>query len=205
MSITNELRKEALGIQTFTCMAEQAEQLLAIADRIDAEAEDNERFRREAEPFCDRLREASSERADVTLFGIDYTALPVDAVRLPVDADGEYIHIGDEMEGVDKYDSLKKVRGKVITVSFESDGTVDVAIQAWSSDGKSWHRAFLDPNASVYRHYHEPTVDDLLFSYGQSCIRVSNEAGTDAAKQTMLAKLREEYAAKLRLADGGKE
>jgi hypothetical protein len=40
----------------------------------------------------------------------------------------------------------------------------------------------------------------MLFSYGQACIRTSNEAETDAEKQTMLARLREDYAAKLRLA-----
>jgi len=83
-------------------------------------------------------------------------------IELPKDADGVPIRVGDVMEGVNKYDSLKKVMGKVITVSFESDGIVDVAIQAWDSNGKSWHRAYLDPNASVYRHYHAPTVEDVL-------------------------------------------
>lgn len=88
-------------------------------------------------------------------------------VRLPKDADGVSIHIGDVMEGVDKYDSLKKVMGKVITISFESDEAVDVAIQAWSDDGKSWHRAYLDPYASVYRHHHEPTVEDVLLEFAK--------------------------------------
>ena len=83
-------------------------------------------------------------------------------VPLPNDEDGVPIHIGDEMEGVNKYDSLKKAMGKVITVSFESDGITDVAIQVWGSDGKSWHRVYLDPNANIYRHYHEPTVEDVL-------------------------------------------
>ena len=71
MSITDELRKEARGIQTFTCMAEQAEQLLAIADRIDKEHQK-------------AIRELNS-LADAT-------------VLLPVDADGVPIHVGDMME-----------------------------------------------------------------------------------------------------------
>jgi len=83
-------------------------------------------------------------------------------MMLPKDADGVPIHVGDVMEGVDKYDSLKKVMGKVITVSFESDGITEVAIQAWNSDGKSWHRVYLDPNASVYRHHVADTWERII-------------------------------------------
>lgn len=114
-------------------------------------------------------------------------------VRLPKDADGEYIHIGDVMEGVDKYDTLKKVKGKVITVSFESDGAVDVAVQAWNSDGKSWHRAYLDPDASVYRHHHAPTVEDVLREFADRVCNSGHQWGLDAADTIA------EYAAKLRL------
>ena len=63
-------------------------------------------------------------------------------VELPKDADGEYIHVGDEMDGVDKYDSPREVTGRVITVSFEADGLVDVAVQARNDDGKTWCRAY---------------------------------------------------------------
>lgn len=116
---------------------------------------------------------------------------------LPKDADGEYIHIGDVMEGVDKYDSLKKVMGKVITVSFESDGTVDVAIQAWNSDGKSWRRAYLDPNASVYRHHHAPTVEDVTCEFLQD---LSDWLGLALDIDFIRAdSLFAEYAAKLQL------
>lgn len=115
-------------------------------------------------------------------------------VRLPVDAEGEYIRIGDEMEGVDKYDSLKKVMGRVITVSFESDGIVDVAIQAWNSDGKSWHRAYLDPYASVYRHHHAPTVEDVLREFADIVRKERVELAT-ISEDTIA-----EFAAKLRLA-----
>ena len=141
MSITDELRKFA---DDRTFLGNDYMELYAIADRID------ERHKHAIGYVDDRDPDTMIENG---------------WIRLPKDADGEYIHIGDEMEGVDKYDSLKKVMGKVITVSFESDGTTDVAIQAWGSDGKSWHRAYLDPYASVYRHYHAPTVEDVLHEF----------------------------------------
>ena len=88
MSITDELREYALGWDEGNRVRRD---LTAIADRIDAEADDNERFRRDVEPFFDRLREAAAERADVTMYGVDYVALPVDA-------DGKPIRVGDVMD-----------------------------------------------------------------------------------------------------------
>lgn len=178
--ITDELRKWAedntLKDRVLpTCPPQHAvhgvlETLLRIADRIDAE---HEKAIRELNNLADA------------------------SVHLPVDADGVPIHIGDEMDGVDKYDTLKKVRGKVITVSFESDGIVDVAVQAWNGDGRSWHRAYLDPDASVYRHYHKPTVKDVLRE-----MAVDWDCAADGEdKEAVL----NEYAAKLCLADDGKE
>jgi hypothetical protein len=41
--------------------------------------------------FCKRLKEAAKQRDDVTIFGTDYTALPLDR-------DGEPVHLGDLME-----------------------------------------------------------------------------------------------------------
>lgn len=93
MSITDELREWAEGdtLRAGMSLRRAHDQALAIADRIDAEADDNERFRRDVEPFCDRLREAAAERADVTMYGVDYVALPVDA-------DAEPIRVGDVMD-----------------------------------------------------------------------------------------------------------
>jgi hypothetical protein len=45
----------------------------------------------EAVDFCKRLEEAASNRDDVTIFGTDYTAVPLDK-------DNEPIHLGDLME-----------------------------------------------------------------------------------------------------------
>lgn len=109
-------------------------------------------------------------------------------VALPRDADGEVIHIGDVMEWID-------LDGETLTVKGIGNGMlfyIDCGSVKWTV-------------ARNKRHYHEPTVEDLLFSYGQACIRTSNEAETDAAKQTMLARLREDYATKLRLAGSDAE
>lgn len=182
MGITDELRHEVADYpfrdnRDFAIFE-------AVADRIDAEHE-------RTVGFCKRLEDAAAKREDVEIFGVEYTALPLDA-------DGEPIRVGDVMEGVDKYDSLKKVMGKVITVSFESDGIVDVAIRAWNSDGKSWRRAYLDPDASVYRHYHAPTVEDVLYESLKHFGAV--EERTPEVEEWL-----HEQAAKLRLADDGKE
>lgn len=193
MSITDELREFIDGADGYElwCPRHKTE-LNAIADRIDAEADDNERFRRDVEPFCDRLREAAAERADVTMYGVDYVALPVDADGLP-------IHIGDVMVGVNKYDPCESVKGRVIAVNFEDDGVVDVAVQVWSSDGKSWHRTYLDSGASVYHHYHEPTVEEVMQEMLERAVGYS-DAHTTVALSAIA-----EYAAKLRLASDGEE
>lgn len=101
-----------------------------------------------------------------------------------LDADKQPIKFDDEVEH-------NGVVAKVLGITFHGTTPPTVCIVR----GDYW------VEADELRHHHAPTVEDLLFSYGQSCICISNEAETDAAKQTMLAKLREEYAAKLRLAE----
>ncbi len=90
---------------------------------------------------------------------------------IPLDADGVPIHLGDVMEGMDKHDTLRYVKGEVIEVSYiatDSEGLVaSVALQVWAADGKSWHRSYLDPYAAVYRHVKpKPTVEELLQEFG---------------------------------------
>jgi hypothetical protein len=184
MSITDELRKWAGGS---TISSWTAEHLTAIADRIDAEHQKQMAERRRSCVFYDAERNYCKVHDEGDMAELGY-------VRLPVDADGVPIRIGDVMEGVDKYDSLKKVKGEVITVSFESDGIVDVAIQAWSSDGKSWHRAYLDPDASIYRHYQPPTVEDVL----REMLDAWGELPSNATNEAIVA----EYAKRLKLAEG---
>ena len=105
------------------------------------------------------------------------------SVLLPVDADGEPIHVGDRLTD-------GEYTFAVCELATFGDGSWSIR----NDDGNAW--------AACDVTHHVPTVEDVLFSYGQACIRTSNEAETDAAKQTMLARLREEYAAKLRLAEG---
>lgn len=140
MSITDELRKYANRLSDEAARKSEhgfspvAMALEAIADRIDDDAEDNERFRREAEPFCDRLRGASAERADVTLFGVEYTALPLDA-------DGVPIRVGD----VIAYEGNTKPK-EVVALVPPSVVMVE--------DGPRY--------ADMCRHYQPPTVEDVL-------------------------------------------
>jgi hypothetical protein len=177
MSITDELREWAHGFNGPWKAHEQA--INAIADRID------EAHKWEVVKGLNEHQHGRDEGWDeaVELMEREY-------VRLPVDADGEPIHIGDVMVGVDKYDSLKKVRGKVIAINFENDGAVDVAVQVWSSDGKckSWHRAYLDSGASDYHHHHEPTVEDVLREFA---FQIGQSATDDGVVAEYAEKLRE--------------
>lgn len=188
MSITDELRKWIDSIAWRDDSISPAHKnILAIADRIDEQ------------------HAVTVERLEKYRAAVD--AMLKEYVKLPVDADGVPIHIGDVMEGVDKYDSLKNVMGKVITVSFESDGIVEVAVRAWSSDGKSWHRAYLDSDASVYRHYHEPTVEDVLremhAELGEVIALYVGEAIDSDERDRDEARIFAEYAKRLTLAGEG--
>lgn len=176
MSITYELR-DFIAEQQWCAKGT----LSAIADRIDAEAEDNERFRHEAEPFCDRLREAAAERADVTLFGVDYVALPLDA-------DGVPIRVGDVMEV--KFDTKRRP----FTVSFVGERAVAFWVVG-QPDLKSFN---LD--TVLVTHHHEPTVEDVLREFAAN---IADVLGGDDFKLDDNDELYAEYAAKLRLAGDG--
>lgn len=171
MSITDELRKwaQVCGINNYSKVWE-------IADRIDAEAEDNERFRREAEPFGDRLREASADRADVTLFGVDYVALPLDA-------DGVPIHIGDRVENNERVERI------VLT-----DGSWEPSVYIGKLPNVL-HEYFCHEIS----HHHEPTVEDVLREFADRYL--DYEGMPSAGRRGVGEALMDEYAAKLRLAE----
>lgn len=177
MSITDELRA-AMPV-SYGHVDMEATRFDHLCDAIDAVHASLERENAS-------LRVELDDALDGGIPMTDENMLAEGWIRLPKDADGEYVHIGDVMEciGLDS-DEILTVRGVGNGMLFYIDGC-DVK---WTV-------------ARNKRHYHAPTVEDVLFSYGQACIRASNEAETDAAKQTMLARLREEYAAKLRLAEG---
>lgn len=146
MSITDELRGYVKHLDSlFDDLCMVCEKLTAIADRIDAEHKRAIGYVNDYDP------ETMAEHG---------------WVRLPKDADGEYIHIGDEMDGVDKYDTLREVSGEVVTIHFDGMGSGtyshSVGLRVWSEDHKSYHVSYIDPDASVYRHHHKPTLEDVL-------------------------------------------
>ena len=138
--------------------------------------------------FADRLKASVDKREDVTLWGVDYTALPVDA-------DGVPIHVGDVMEFT--YDPpqdqpLFEVSG------FGAGGTLFYAAR-----GEVIPRKVT--KASVVRHHHAPTVEDVLREFAEKMNEnmgmytgevIDADEWRDADRQTIA-----EYAAKLRLAE----
>ena len=166
MSITTELRDFVDGL---ACHKITRDLLCEIADRIDAEAKDNELFRREAEPFCDRLREAAAERADVTLFGVDYVALPLDA-------GGETIRIGDELGGYNKVVEVVELRyGRSGWILISRDGNAYHDTAAFVHvQPDSWERIIEDAQADGVRYHNDgrPSDFDALV---ERCKRLAGE------------------------------
>ena len=168
MSITDELREWAHGFNGPWKRNEVA--LLAIAGRIDAEHERVVRERRRSCVYYDPERHYCSCHD----FGVS------GYVELPKDADGEYIHIGDVMEWID-------LEGKVsVTCTAEAVG-VDAFIAWDKANGR-----YAQKCATAYRHYHAPTVEDVLREFFSRYVTTKPKDEDDA----ILA----EYAAKLRLA-----
>lgn len=104
-------------------------------------------------------------------------------IRLPVDADGVPIHVGDVMKWVRYEDDDPTIVRKVSAVG------ADVFF-AWSYE----QGRYAQYEAHAYRHHHEPTVEDVLREFalkaaGRECMTMRND-------------LVDEYAAKLRLAEG---
>ena len=140
MSITDELREWA-GRSLY--YKERRDELTAIADRIDKE---------HAEAVADALQLRGGEDR---------------WVKLPVDADGVPIHVGDEMEYIEKVGAIygKRYFGKVETMSYERFDT----ILRWEVDGEppsdlchvkhdSWERIIGDA-ANLVRGDNESVVE----------------------------------------------
>ena len=90
-------------------------------------------FNCESREFAHRIEKCARNREDVTLFGVDYTALPVDADGIPW-------HVGDMTEN-----------GNVV-----NGMTID--FHGWHFTGT---RNDIDP--AIHRHYvPKPTVEDVL-------------------------------------------
>lgn len=148
-------------------MGEMARAIVAgITDEIEREVGENERFRREAEPFHNRLREAVDKREDVTLFGVDYTALPLDA-------DGVPIHIGDEMD-----------EGKVAKVVL-TDEHWEPSVYVYKLPNVQ-HEYFCNEVA----HHHAPTVEDVLRELLDAWDERGDVGGIDLSKYAAKLTLR---------------
>ena len=141
MSITCELREYARIHQPYKSElynAHVADEIIAIADGIDAEHE-----KALAEQF-DSLTVDMKPMTDENMAEGGW-------MRMPVCADGEYIHIGDVMEWVQYDETNPSVVREVAAVG------VDVFF-AWDKTNKR----YAQYEAHAYRHYHEPTVEDAL-------------------------------------------
>ena len=169
MSITDELREFA---RRWPCTDYIRKDMLAIADRIDAEHE-----RKVQQAHADGLNEQMDFHDNF---------VPSNYILLPVDADGEPIHVGD-----------------VVTAKLMFGGTskplaVDRMELSRGKDGYLWTIA-LDTDKSCFnlpkilRHYHAPTVEDVLREFGKAWVEWE-----DGSPYDPIAK----YAAKLRLAEG---
>ena len=103
--------------------------------------------------FARRVEVAANDRDDVTLFGVDYTPLPVDA-------DGVPWHINDEFE-VDE--GIAHV-----------NGIGDNRLYYIDNDGMQWTRA------DNKRHHHAPTVEDVLREFADEVQRCCDTEDTIA-------------------------
>ena len=113
--------------------------------------------------FDQRLESCADKREDVTLWGVDYTPLPVDA-------DGVPWHINDEFE-VDE--GIAHVNGIGDNRLFYIDG-----------DGMQWTRA--DNKC----HHHAPTVEDVLREFVDAWAEWKDGAAMMNPVETFAAKLR---------------
>ena len=156
--------------------------LTDLCDNIDAIHAVLEDANAEMREFCNRLEDAAKKRKDLTLYGVDYTALPLDA-------DGVPIHVGD-------------VVIESLPFGGESKPLVVDRMELGRYDGKDVWAVALDTDKSPWvqppllRHHHAPTVEDVLREFGKAWVEWE-----DGSPYDPIAK----YAAKLRLAVGDAE
>lgn len=179
MSITDELREWAHGFNG--PWRRNEEMLLAIADRIDAEHE----------------RAVMSTMNDALYHANDESMAELGWVRLPKDADGEPIHIGDVMENLrEDLEPQLHHRFRVYSIRYRDYGQGCVLAE----DG---YPSILY-SAEECRHYHEPTVEDVLreccYKYHSVLIDDMNDAINRVERDYIApAEIIAEYAARLRL------
>lgn len=145
--------------------------------KMDALKNENE----EMHNFNYRVREAIKRHEDLTLWGADYTALPLDA-------DGVPVHVGDKMVWRSLYGNREIVR--VVT------GISNIDFFAYDADRHETVRCV----SADYSHYHEPTVEDVLRElWDESHNELLSYSPSDRDAIIM------RYAKRLQLADGDAE
>lgn len=102
-------------------------------------------------------------------------------VELPKDAHGEYIRVGDTLDGYGK-------TIEVVEMRYGRGGLVLI-----SRDGSGYADTF------AFAHHHKPTVEDVLREFTDEVWNRCCEGAT--ASDSGIDELVAEYAAKLRLAD----
>ena len=179
MSITDELRSwAARRLAGWKMLREEHDELTAIADRIDAEHEAKVSYWQGAS-YKDGYDEGFAS-AD------DWLAQHEDAmaehgwIRLPKDADGVPIHVGDEVEEID------------------CDGGHRVVELRMCESGWWVTANGICRRPHKYRHYHAPTVEDVLREFASD---IADVLGGDDFRLDDSDELFAEYAAKLWLAE----
>ena len=182
---TDELREYSKSSDGVLYSAHQA--ILAIADRIDAE---HDKALNSVAGAYDSGYNVGYDEGFAS--ADDWLAQHEDAmaqhgwVRLPKDADGEYIHIGDVMEWVRYKDDDPTI---VRTVSGIGNGV----FFAWSDE----QGRYAQYEAHAYRHYHAPTVEDVLREFAEK-VTDSQIPGVHPTYEEAIA----DYANRLTLAEG---
>jgi len=191
MSITDELREYANRFKnSHDAWSGIGDDLTAIADRIDAEHE--KAMSRAGQLLADAEKDRDYNYANwqdckqkVLQHNITLDELSAEierlkdelahCIELPKDADGEYIHVGDVLDGYGK-------TIEVVEIRYGRSGWVLI-----SRDGNGYADTF------AFTH-HAPTVEDVLTEFG-----IDWEHESDCEDRAALLK---EYASKLRLAEG---
>lgn len=130
-------------------------------------------FNCESREFAHRIEECARNREDVTLWGVDYTALPVDA-------DGVPIRVGDVMENIVCPSVHREVTGVGVECFYGCD------------EGNGRYSQF---DVVCYRHHHAPTVEDVLREFAAQVTNGQHIHGAIEIEQAVI-----ECASKLRLA-----
>lgn len=100
--------------------------------------------------IVDAVFDGNNYKVRDTLVAILEQADPDTHMELPKDADGMPIHVGDEMQWRD---------GEVFDVVAIGDNAV------FFDDDEGYEYSTPD----CVRHYHAPTVEELLFEFGKIC------------------------------------